>query len=92
MRKVYEKPEIEVSLYLVNEAFASCGYVVNMGPSTATSSTTCSDYLKYENQGTRPTAASEDDGVATASVFYVDQDDATCGCYYTSGTTTLLSS
>ena len=96
MRKVYEKPEIEVSLYLVNEAFASCTKIVNLGPSTATSSSTCTSYTEYEDTGSGPT---EDDGLewvlATASTgedFYVDQENATCGCYYTSGVGTILRS
>ena len=91
MKKNYERPEIEISLYLVNEAFAACDFTVNMGPSTATSTTTCSDYSEYENQGTRPTAAS-DDGVATAAIFYIDQENASCGCYYSSGTNIIMGS
>lgn len=90
MKKKYEKPVIEISLYLVNEAFAGCDKIVNMGPSTAMAETTCSDYLDYEDQGSRPTTI--DDGVSTAAIFYIDQEDASCGCYLTSGTNTILSS
>lgn len=87
MKKTYEKPEIEVSIYLVNEAFAACTKVVDLGPSTATTTTTCKSYSEYEDLGERSSLA-----VASGESFYVDQDGASCGCYYTSGNGTLLSS
>ena len=86
MRKTYEKPEIEVSLYLVNEAFASCTYIVNVSPSTESYTSNCSDFTKYENQGSD--SRDEDNWVSTASLYiYLDQGvGSSCDCYYTSGT------
>ena len=87
MEKNYEKPEIEISLYLVNEAFAECTKRVNMGPSTANYTTTCSDYSQYEDLGNAD-GFEWDSDLTTASTtqnFYYDGDDSTCDCYYTSG-------
>ena len=86
MRKTYEKPEIEVSLYLVNEAFAACTYIVNVSPSTESYTSTCTDFTKYENQGSE--GRDPDNWLTTASLgIYLDQGvETSCDCYYTSGT------
>ena len=91
MKKKYEKPVIEISLYLVNEAFASCMNIVKLGPS-AVYHTACEDYLAYENQGSRPTGLDEDVAVASSGQFYICHDDENCGCYYTPGTSVYLKS
>ena len=90
MRKIYEKPEIEVSLYLVNEAFAACITKIDLGPSTATYQTTCSSYSGNEDTG-------DGDGGTWASTFVSFYDDnekygSSCTCYYTSGDATLTQS
>ena len=91
MRKIYEKPEIEVSLYLVNEAFASCTKIVDLGPSTASETTSCSSYLSKEDLG--DDRGENEANLTVASAFYSSDDGiGTCGCTYTSGDGTILKS
>ena len=90
MRKVYEKPEIEVSLYLVNEAFAACTTIIDLGPSTASYASSCSYDSKYGDLG-------DGGGGTWASTFVSFYDDnekygSSCTCYYTSGDSTLTQS
>ena len=92
MRKIYEKPEIEVSLYLVNEAFAACTTVIDRGPSTAIYQTTCSSYSGNEDTGDGP---GDVEWVSLTNVsFYLDNESygSSCTCYYTSGDSTLTQS
>ena len=93
MKKIYKRPEIEISLYLVNEAFASCFTVIDLGPSTAVYSTKCSSYKGDEDLG----GGSDGEWVSIASTtsvnFYEDESyGSDCDCYYTSGDGTLLMS
>ena len=93
MKRIYKRPEIEISLYLVNEAFASCVTVIDLGPSTAVYSTTCSSYKGNEDLGD----GGDGEWVSIASTtgvnFYEDESyGSDCDCYYTSGDGTLLMS
>ena len=94
MKKTYKKPEIEISLYLVNEAFASCTTVIDLGPSTAVYSTTCSSYTSNEDTGDGPGDVEWSSIASTTGVnFYEDESyGSNCDCYYTSGDGTLLMS
>ena len=94
MRKVYEKPEIEVSLYLVNEAFAACTTIIDLGPSTASYASNCSYDSKYGDLGDGGDGTWETSLVSSNVSFYLDNEQygSSCTCYYTSGDATLTQS
>ena len=79
MKKIYEKPLIEIEAYQLDAAIAAnCGNIVSLGPE-APGKTTCNEFKD---------AFGEDDDWGTFSVrntpFYAD-GAANCDCYYTSG-------
>lgn len=78
MKKLYEKPMIEIETYVLSDAIASCGQTVSLGPE-APGKTVCDEfkdaYEVFSFRGARSTGGTP---------FYSD-GSADCDCYYSSG-------
>lgn len=79
MKKIYEKPMIEIETYVLSDAIASCGSNVSLGPE-APGHTVCSEFEDaFEVFSMNPKARS-----TGGTPFYSD-GAANCDCYYSSG-------
>ena len=82
MKRIYEKPLIEIETYVLNASIAAnCGETVSLGPE-APGKTVCKEFEDaWEVFGIKP-------GMSTMSTggnpFYSD-GAADCDCYYSSG-------
>ncbi|MCI7098866.1 MAG: hypothetical protein MR966_08195 [Lachnospiraceae bacterium] len=82
MKKIYEKPYVEIENYELSSNIASnCALVVNMGPEGPGAIEVCDDY--YEKTGeTKPQSR-----ISTFSLPHNVQfwSEETCDCYYSAG-------
>lgn len=82
MKKIYEKPYVEIENYELSSNIASnCALVVNMGPEGPGAIDVCDDY--YEKTGETRTQSR----IATFSLPHNIQfwSEETCDCYYSAG-------
>lgn len=82
MKKVYEKPLVEIEVYTLDCSIASnCALVVNMGPEATNAIKVCDDY--YEKTG----ESRSTNGVSAYSLPHNVQfwSEETCDCYYSAG-------
>lgn len=79
MKKIYEKPMIEIETYVLSDAIASCTKTVSLGPE-APGKEVCGEF------GDAFEVFSGRRGARTSggNPFYSD-GSANCDCYYSSG-------
>ena len=81
MKRVYQKPEVQIEYYQLSANIANnCMLVVNMGPAAPDAVKVCEDY--YDKTGEE-----KPDGISTFSLPYNVQfwSEETCDCYYSAG-------
>ena len=87
MRRVYEKPVIEVELYQLSQSIATaCATVVSLGPGGTYGNTTyevCDEYKV--DTGSRSSASTADIAIYEGTFYNTD----TCTCYHSLGDGTL---
>lgn len=90
MKKVYEKPVVEIECYTLSASIAAnCDVVVNLGPGSFDKNP-CTDYPRDEWE-----VMTLNPGMSIMSAgntpFYEDGDGG-CNCYYSSGGEGLFTS
>ena len=87
MRKVYEKPVIEVELYQLSQSIATaCATVVSLGPGGTYGNTTYEVCSEYEvDTGSRSSASAASTEVYEGTFYNSD----ICSCYHSLGDGTL---
>ena len=82
MKKLYEKPLIEIEAYQLDSSIAAnCGQVISMGPE-APGKDTCKEFEgAFDVFVMKPTYSTQSTG---GTPFYSD-GAAHCDCYYSSG-------
>ena len=86
MRKVYEKPVVEVELYQLSQSIATaCATVVSLGPGLPDDSSVavCEEYSV--DTGSRSSASTADTWLYDGTFYSTD----TCSCYHSLGDGTL---
>lgn len=81
MKKTYERPTLEIEVYMLNASIASnCSLVVDMGPEGPGAQKVCKEY--YDKTGETPPAR-----IASYSMPHNVQfwSEETCDCYYSAG-------
>lgn len=82
MKRIYEKPLIEIEAYELNISIAAnCGTVISLGPEAPTKNT-CEEFKDaWEVFGVKPGMSPM---AGNGQPFYAD-GKANCDCYYSSG-------
>lgn len=88
MKKLYNKPEVKIEFFTMNENIAAgCGNVVNLGPGDG-SHDRCSDYPDMPDEISLFAWNPGDHMDALNANFY----PGSCECYMNAGDTTLFTS